>query len=155
MSDTPQVIKANNIKWSKNAVLTMTSLDGASASPLSGYVLERTNYSGDTVDLVEVNDISDNKMSKDYVIGMDDGGQLTVAVTGIPSEIPIRSRWTITLTIDGVTVISARTGIVTNARSVEASAGRPAATTLQFKILPNNSRLAAAAVVAEPTVSTP
>lgn len=151
MSDTSQVTKANNIKWSKNAVLTMTSLDGLSASPLSGYVVERTNYSGDTVDLLEVNDITDNKMSKDYVIGMDDGGQLTVAVTGIPAEIPIRSRWTITVSIDGVTIINGRTGIVTNARSVEASAGRPASTTLQFKILPNNSRLAAVAAVAQPT----
>lgn len=150
MSDTPQVTKANNIKWSKNVVLSMTAI-GSGSSTVANYVVTRAQYSGDTVDLVELNDITDNKMSKDYILGMDDGGTLSLTLQGLANDLTIRSRWTIGLSIDGVTIFSGKKGVITNANTIEAQGGQPASTNIQIKILPNDSRLGVASVIPLPT----
>ncbi len=151
MSDTPQVTKANNVKWSKNVILSMTPLDSGGAATVSNYVVTRAQYSGDQVDLQELNDISDNKMSKDYILGMDDGGILSLTLQGVANDLTIRSRWTLGLSIDGVTVFSDKKGVITNANSIEAQGGQPASTNVQIKILPNDSRLGVVNVVPAPS----
>ena len=152
MPDTPQTIKAGNIKWSKNAQLTLSSLDSETFA-ITNYVVTSANYSGDNVDLLEVNDITDNKMSKDYVFGMDDGGTLDLTLQGLAPGLKIRTRWTMSLSIDGVSIFQNKIGVVTNAQQFRAESGQPASTQIQFKVLPANSRLGAVKVVPEPAVS--
>jgi len=150
MTETNQQIKAGNIKWSKNVTLTLTSLDSESFT-LSNFVVTGMRYSGDTADMVEVNDITDNKMDKDYVIGMHDGGTLDLTLQAVFAELKEGTRWSLTASIDGVTIFSNKIGVITQSQSVDAQGGQPASTSLQFKILPSNSRLAAGSYVANPT----
>lgn len=140
MTVTNQQTKGGNIKWSKNVSLTLTSLDNESFT-IANFVVTAMRYTGNTADLVEVNDITDNKMDKDYVIGMRDGGTLDLTLQTVFAELKEGSRWTITASIDGVTIINGKTGIITQSQSVDAQGGQPASTALQFKILPSNSRL--------------
>lgn len=149
-AETLRQTKANHIKWSKNVVLTMQSLDDNS-EPIKDYVVESARYTGATVDLVEVNDVTEDKMDKDYVVGMRDGGTLDLTVRAVYTELKEGTRWKLGMKVDNAVVFKDKYGIITQSQSVDVQGGQLASTSLQIKVLPNNSRLAVANVIENPT----
>lgn len=107
-------------------------------SPTS-YNLKSFQITGASVDLIEVSDMQDTSMVRDYVPGMVTLGDLTLTLSGPPKEqITEGATGTATITIAGSTIFN-HPVILTEQGDASANVGEEVGFTMKFKILKTGS----------------
>ena len=129
----------------KNAGYTLgLTLSGFPGLTQADFIIESISITGDKQELVEVNDLSDSTLWRDYILGLKEKGEITITTYGRPE---------LTLGSTGVATIGSATGpghiafanlavIVTDLPDIDTSKGEPFKTPVKYKILPSISRLA-------------
>ncbi len=129
----------------KTAGYTMSlTLSGFPGLTQSSHIIDSIEITGENQELIEVNDLSDGTLWRDYVLGMKEKGEITINVFGAPE---------LELGATGVATISSATGaghialssvgvVITQTPTITSSKGELLKTALKYKILPSTSRLA-------------
>ena len=121
--------------------LTLTGFPGLTQS---SYIIDSVEITGEQQELVEVNDLSDSTLWRDYILGLKEKGEISIVVYGAPE---------LTLGATGLATISSAIGaghielaqtavVITQKPTISTNKGEPLKTTLTYKILPSISRLA-------------
>lgn len=120
------------------------TLSGFPGLTQANFIIDSLEITGSQQELVEVNDLSDSTLWRDYILGLKEKGEISVTVYGAPQ---------LELGATGVATISSATGaghveltsaavVITATPDISTSKSEPLKTTLKYKILPSVSRLA-------------
>ena len=129
----------------KTAGYTLSlTLSGFPGLTQADYIIDSIGITGSQQELVEVNDLSDSTLWRDYILGLKDKGEISIVVYGAPA---------LELGATGLATISSAAGaghieltsaavVITATPDISTNKGEPLKTTLKYKILPSISRLA-------------
>jgi len=121
--------------------LTLTGFPGLTQA---NHIIEQVDIGGDKQEVLEVNDLSSDTLWRDYCLGLKEKGEVSIVVYGSPA---------LTLGATGMASISSATGpgavsllntpvLVAETADVSTTKSQLLKTTLKFKMLPTDSRLA-------------
>lgn len=124
--------------------LTLSGFPGIDSA--QSFIIESFQKSGDEQELIEVNDLADNTLYRDYVPGMITTGEVTIVVLGRPSvSIGETGKASVgSATGPGQVTMSERPVIIVKEPETNTSKGELLKTTLVYKTLATGSRLAPA-----------
>lgn len=120
--------------------VTFSNFPG-SASPTT-FIVDSFNISPSTVEMIEINDMQDSDMVKDYAHGMVTLGDVTIVFTGVTDQIEVGAIGTASISVDGTTIFSHKVVLVESG-TINATAKQPIKSQLKFKILKDDSNFAA------------
>ena len=137
-------ITNNGKKSGFTQALTLSGFPGIPSE--ESFIIESFQKTGDEQELLEVNDLADNTLYRDYVPGMITTGEVTIVLHGRPEvsigEIGMASVGS--ATGPGHITMSERPVIIVKEPETNTSKGELLKTTLVYKTLAAGSRLAPA-----------
>lgn len=129
----------------KTAGYTLSlTLSGFPGLTQSNHIIESIEITGDNQELVEVNDLSDGTLWRDYILGLKEKGEITIVVYGAPA-LELGATGLVTIGSDigpGHIELASTAVVITQKPTISSNKGEPLKTTLTYKILPSISRLA-------------
>ena len=119
--------------------VTFTGFPGQSPTT---FIVDSFSITPATVELIEINDMQDADMVKDYAHGMVTLGDVTIVFTGYTDQIEVGSVGTASISVDGTSIFNHKVVLVESG-TINATAKQPLKSQLKFKILKDDSNFAA------------
>ena len=120
--------------------LTLSGFPGIDTTTL---IIDSISITGDKQELVEVNDLCDTTMWRDYILGLKETGEISITTYGRPS-VSLGDKGKVTIgNSSGTFSFADLPVIVTELPDIDTSKADPFKTTVKYKVLPTDSRLAA------------
>lgn len=110
------------------------------------YIITEFHKTGDEQELIEVNDLSDDTMDRDYVLGLITRGEITVTLMGPKPNVEVGQTGTVSIdsaTGPGRVTLASVPVVVTKTPDVDVNKTAPLSHSITYKVLPSGSRLLA------------